>query len=148
MPDQPQTAAAAPPETTAPAKPRDALEQARAEQKARREADRQEVGDFLVFLSTLQRGRTAIKWARALADLNKAVRKHKRKGSMTITISIRPVGTTGDSIQWSDTVSVKPPKGEEPSVVLHHDGDSGKLTLDHPDSISLVSRDELMGGVQ
>lgn len=130
-------------------KPLDALEASRLEKKRQAEADAKEAQDFLVFLSGLRRGAVVLRWAQKLAELNRAVRKHKRKGTMTITISIKPVGNTGQSVEWSDSVSIKPPKGEEPAVVLHHDREQdGRLTIDHPDSIAMISREQLEDGAQ
>jgi hypothetical protein len=141
-----EPAAPAAPASKAPAL-NDPLARRRAEERAKRQAEQEEAQEFLVFLSRLRRGRVALDWARALADLTKAVRKLKRKGTLKIEITIAPVGKTGSSVTFSQKVTVKKPETHAEEDVLYFDKtDEGKLVIDHPDSMPMFTEDELTGG--
>lgn len=107
------------------------------EEEARR-AEQEEVGEFLIFLSTqYRRGLFALELARAMKALTVAVRRHGKRGSVTVKFTVEPVrnAPTG-SVQVDAELTSKVPRGERPKAVMFSKED-GSLTLDHPDQMSM-----------
>lgn len=133
MPDQPTST----PPTTSP--PPELSEQERA-----RKAAREKAGDALVFLDGLRRGEFAVELADALEAVTVAVREHKKGGTVTVKIEIKPMKGANDVVTVADTVAVKAPRGERAASVRFTTAD-GALHVDPPNQYAAISREQLGG---
>lgn len=87
--------------------------------------------DFLSFLSDLRRGQAIEEYRQALVDLERSVRETGKPGSLTLTLTLKPVGKGMDAFEIKDAFTAKMPIGEKGTTLLFAD-DAGRMSRRDP----------------
>lgn len=91
-------------------------------------------GAFIACLQGLQAGTSIDKFDYELAELVRAVRATKRKGKLTLTLTIRPKAKGG--VMVLDNIKASPPKEEDAESFFYTD-DAGRLLQNNPEGPNL-----------
>ena len=91
-------------------------------------------GTFIACLQGLQAGTSLAVLDHELTELVKAVRATRRKGKLTLTISVRPNAKAG--VKVLDEIKTTPPK-EEASESFFYTNDAGQLLQNNPEGPDL-----------
>ena len=86
--------------------------------------------DFLVFLASISKGRTAKELGEKLQELVAAVEDTGKGGTLTARFTVKPAGKSG-ALTVTDEVMVKPPKLARPESIFFPDADH-KLVRNNP----------------
>lgn len=97
-----------------------------------------EIRPFAAILQDLGRGAVAAELAGRLHDLVSAVAEHEKTGSLTLKISVKPMGE--GSVAVTAEVTDKTPVGTLPTSLFFITGD-GNLSRDNPAQPSLPLRE-------
>lgn len=85
---------------------------------------------FTEFLIAQRSGDLLVEIGRELADLVDAVETHRKKGTLTLTLTLVPQGK-GNALAVLDDVTTKPPRAERDGSIWFADED-GSLTRTDP----------------
>jgi hypothetical protein len=130
------------------APPLDAAARARLEAEAQRREDQELAGEFLVTLSQWRSGDLVLELAKQLRELVKAVRLHRKAGTLTLKIKVRPISkNTISTLELVDDISVNAPTAARESWTMFS-SKSGALSLEHPDQLSIQMNTNAAGGDQ
>lgn len=114
-----------------------------AEKKATTAPD---VGDFATFLAST-RPKTNVEMSTELNKLTGAVRDTGKQGSLTLTITLKPVDGSTEVIAVHDVIKVKKPEHTRLGSLAFPDRDNNLKRTD-PNSMPLFDTDEdIRGGV-
>ncbi|GAA1401814.1 hypothetical protein GCM10009613_60770 [Pseudonocardia kongjuensis] len=130
------------------APPLDAAARARLEAEEQKRADDDLAGELMVTLTQWRGGALMVEVAKKLRELVKAVRLHRKAGTITLKITVRPISkNTVSTLELVDDVTVKAPTAARESWTLFSSR-SGALTLEHPDQLSIQIHNTPAGGQQ
>ncbi len=94
-----------------------------------------EPGDFAAFLATV-RPRTNVELAEALAGVVTAVQDTGKAGSVTLTITVKPLADDAQIIQVFDQIKTNRPEHDRKGSLAYPDGE-GNLSRTDPNSLPL-----------
>lgn len=130
------------------APPLDAAARARLEAEAQKRADAELAGELMVTLTHWRGGALMVELATKLRELVQAVRRHKKAGTLTLKITVRPISkNTISTLELVDDVTVKTPTAARESWTMFS-SKSGALSLEHPDQLSIEIQKHTAGGQQ
>lgn len=92
--------------------------------------DERTIRPFSEFLIAQRRGDLQAELGQALADLVDAVETHRKKGTLTLTLTLEPQGK-GNALSVIDDVTIKPPRAERDGSIWFADQD-GSLSRTDP----------------
>lgn len=102
---------------------------------------------FIDTLNDIRQGAIADEMGEQLADLVKTIRETGGKGSISLTLTIKPAGKTNtDQLVVTDAIVVKKPKPEQGTSILFA-SDEGSLSRRDPRQPELPMRGRVVGEV-
>lgn len=102
------------------------------------------VRPFSTVLAEHRKGMTMLELSRLLAEVTAAVVEHKKPGSVTLKINIRPLASDG-TVVLSDEIQAKVPTADRASSIFYAD-DNGNLTRSNPNQPELPGMTVIDGG--
>lgn len=100
--------------------------------------DKTNAQDFLVFLSGVNKGRTANELGEKLQELVAAIENTGKAGTLTLKIAVKPAGKNGAALIVTDEVTVKAPKLSRPESIFFPDPEHN-LVRNDPNQPSMFS---------
>lgn len=95
-----------------------------------------QVRPFAHVLSEINRGAVADEAATALAELVTAVRDTGKKGTLKLTIEVKPFSGNDEIVQVTGTVDTNLPRPNVPASIFYPD-DTGSLSRNDPNALPL-----------
>lgn len=92
--------------------------------------------DFLVFLSGVNKGRTAKELGEKLQELVAAIQNTGKAGTLNLKITVKKAGKNGDALIVTDEVLVKAPKLTRPESIFFPDAEHN-LVRNDPNQASM-----------
>jgi hypothetical protein len=86
--------------------------------------------DFLVFLSGVNKGRTAKELGEKLQELVAAIQNTGKPGTLNLKITVKKAGKNGDALIVTDEVLVKAPKLSRPESIFFPDSEHNLVRND------------------
>ena len=102
------------------------------------------VRPFAAVLSEINRGAVADEAAVALAELVTAVRETGRKGTVKLTVEVKPFAGNEEIVQVTGTVDKTLPKPKQPASIFYPD-DLGSLTRNDPNALPIFPERDVPG---
>lgn len=94
--------------------------------------------EFLAFLATTNKGRTAVELTERLHELVEAIRETGKGGSLTYRVTVKPVDNGDGAVTVTDEITVKVPRLERPKSIFFVD-DESNLVRHNPRQTSLFA---------
>lgn len=95
--------------------------------------------EFLAFLATTNKGRTATELTERMHELIDAIRDTGKGGAITYKVEIRPIDNAAEqdgAVKVTDHISLKLPQHDRPTSIFFVDEESN-LVRNHPSQSSL-----------
>lgn len=104
------------------------------------QTEERHVRPFAEFLQEQRKGAAHVEVSEALNELVAAVVEHRKGGTLTLKISVKPAGKgTGNVVEVTDKISVAAPEAERGGAIFFADGNAN-LSRSNPDQPELPLR--------
>lgn len=101
---------------------------------------------FAAVLAEHRKGMTMLELSRVLAELSAAVLAHRKPGSVTLRLTLKPLGADG-TVVLSDEILARVPTADRASSIFYADT-SGNLTRSRPNQPELPGMSVIDGGME